>query len=165
MADAPLLYKKLPGRGSSAIARTTLWQGPDHLLVVTSWPSGEGYRRFFFRDIQAIVIRRTARRMWINIVLLVFALVSFALAIAFSERALGALLFAGIISGFWFWVIFILVNSLMGQACETYIQTAIQTERITSLGRLPTVEKVLGRIQLRIVEAQAASVDAPSRTA
>ena len=76
MADAPAIYKKLPGVGSGALARHRLWEGPDHLLVVTSWPSGEGYRRFFFRDIQAVVIRQTARRLGLNIALFLLALLT-----------------------------------------------------------------------------------------
>ena len=153
MADAPILYKKLPGTGSSALARVRLWEGPDHLLAVTSWPSGEGYRRFFYRDIQAIIVRQTARRLWINVVLLVLALISAGPIVAFGDRDTGTLIGAAIVAGFWFF--FILINSLMGAACDTQIQTAIQTERISSLSRLPTVQKVLARIQPRIVEAQA----------
>ena len=152
MPDTPVIYKSMPGQGSNAIARTRLWEGPDHLLFVTSWPSGEGYRRFFFRDIQAIIVRRTPRRMWINIILLVLALISTAPILAFSDRDPASLAAAGVVGGFWF--LFILVNSLFGPTCETLIQTAIQTERISSLGRLRTAQKVLARIQPHILAAQ-----------
>jgi hypothetical protein len=152
VADAPVKYKSLPGRGSSAIARTRLWEGPDHLLFVTSWPSGEGYRRFFFRDIQAIVIRRTARRMWINITLLVLALITAGPIVLFGERDSGSLIAAGIVGGFW--LLFVFVNSLFGATCETHIQTAIQIERISSLVRLRTTQRVLVRIQPKILAAQ-----------
>jgi len=152
VAEIPVKYKSLPGRGSSVIARTRLWEGPDHLLFVTSWPSGEGYRRFFFRDIQAIIIRRTARRLWINIILLVLALISAGPILVFSDRDRGSLIAAGIVGGFWF--LFVLLNSLFGPTCETHMQTAIQTERISSLGRLRTAQRVLARIQPHILAAQ-----------
>ena len=160
MADAPILYKKLPGTGSSALARIRLWEGPDHLLVVTSWPSGEGYRRFFYRDIQAIIVRQTARRLWINILLLVFALITVGPILTLDIGSIGERILAAIVAGIW--LVFILINSLMGGGCETLIQTAIQTERIASLGRQTTVQKVLARIQPRILEAQAEPAPAPA---
>ena len=155
MADTPVAYKLLPGRGSSAIARTRLWEGPDHLLFVTSWPAGEGYRRFFFRDIQALVIRRTPRRMWINIILFVLGVIIVGPILAFSDRSPASLTVAGIVGGFW--LLLVLRNSLLGPGCETHIQTAIQTERISSLCRLRTAQKVLARIQPRILAAQSES--------
>ena len=155
MADTPFTYRSLPGRGSSAIARTRLWEGPDHLLFVTSWPTGEGYRRFFFRDIQALVIRRTSRRMWINITLFVLALITVSPILAFSDRGSASLTASGIVGGFW--LLLVLRNSLLGPGCETHIQTAIQTERISSLCRLRTAHKVLARIQPHILAAQSES--------
>ena len=158
MADTPVTYKPLRGRGSSVIARTRLWEGPDHLLFVTSWPSGEGYRRFFFRDIQALVIRSTPRRMWINIILFVLAAITVGPILAFSDRGFASLMSAGIVGGFW--LLLVLLNSLLGPTCETHIQTAIQTERISSLGRLLTAQKVLARIQPHILAAQSESESA-----
>ncbi|HZJ15599.1 MAG TPA: hypothetical protein VFD27_11140 [Chthoniobacteraceae bacterium] len=155
MADTPVIYKPLRGRGSSVIARTRLWEGPDHLLFVTSWPTGEGYRRFFFRDIQALVIRNTSRRMWVNIILFVLAAITVGPILAFSDRGSASLTAAGIVGGFW--LLLVLLNSLLGPTCETHIQTAIQTERISSLGRLRTAQKVLARIQPRILAAQSES--------
>ena len=151
MPDTPLTYQKLPGTGSGALARHRLWEGPDHLLVVTSWPTGEGYKRFFFRDIQAIVIRQTARRLVVNIVLFVLALLT-AGPWLFVDGG-SAWIASAIIGGFW--LIFILANTLLGPTCETRIQTAIQTESITSLVRLRTALKVLARVQPHIVAAQA----------
>lgn len=139
--------------GSGALARHRLWEGPDHLLMVTSWPTGEGYKRFFFRDIQAIIIRKTMRRMIVNIVLFLLALITAGPMLAFGDGDSGVMVGGGVVAGFW--LIFILVNSLLGPTCETRIQTAIQTESITSLVRLRTALKVLGRVQPHIVQAQA----------
>ena len=152
MADAPVIYKKLPGVGSGALARHRLWEGPDHLLVVTSWPSGEGYKRFFFRDIQAIVIRQTSRRTGVNIALFILSLLTAGPFFVFGERGGDSWIPATIVGGIW--LVFIIINSLLGPTCETRIQTAVQTESITSLVRLRTALKVLARIQPHIVEAQ-----------
>src|SRR4030095_3104184 len=106
-------------------------------------------------DIQAVVIRATSRRMWINITLLVLTLISVGPILAFSDRSPTSLTVAGIFGGFW--IFLMLLNSLLGSTCETYFQTAIQTERISSLGRLRTAQKVLARIQPHILAAQSES--------
>lgn len=160
MADAPITYKKLPGTGSGALARHRLWEGPDHLLMVTSWPTGEGYKRFFFRDIQAIVIRQNARRMVMNIVLFILALLTAGPFLIFGEN--DAWIAAAVIGGFW--LLFIIINTLLGPSCETRIQTAIQTESITSLVRLRTSLKVLARVQPHIIAAQAEPEPSPRTT-
>ncbi len=67
MPKAPKDYTRLPGRGlryggfrlfSRAIC--TLWMGADHLLLVDRTGYTESYKRFYFADIQAIVVRRTS---------------------------------------------------------------------------------------------------------
>jgi hypothetical protein len=159
MADAPLVFKKLPGTGGGALGRSTLWEGPDHLLLVNSWPAGESYRRFFFTDIQAIAIRRTARRMIVNFALLFLVLISVGPLLYFggdNEGAQGTALIFGIV-----WLVFLSLNSLLGPTCEAHIQTAIQTEKIASMRRLRTALRVLGRIQPHILAAQPAAEAAP----
>jgi hypothetical protein len=54
-------YKKLPGRHVSIFGVKCLWQGPDHLLWVEAALGQEHYRRFYYKDIQAIVLQRTSR--------------------------------------------------------------------------------------------------------
>jgi hypothetical protein len=159
MADAPLVFKKLPGTGGGALGRSTLWEGPDHLLLVNSWPAGESYRRFFFTDIQAIAIRRTPRRMIVNFVLLLFAALTVApclYAASYNDSAGVVALILGIA-----WLVFLSLNSLLGPTCEAHIQTAIQTEKIPSMRRLRTALRVLGRIQPHILAAQPAAEMAP----
>jgi len=101
------------------------------------------------------VIRSTPRRMLINIILIVLAAISVGPILAFSDRSPTSLTAAGIVGGFW--LVLVLLNSLLGPTCETHIQTAIQTERISSLGRLRTAQKVLARIQPHILAAQSES--------
>src|SRR5437660_10422801 len=59
MARSAKLYRRLPGRGLVAAQRVQLYQGADHLLQVASTGYSESYRRFYFRDIQAITIQKT----------------------------------------------------------------------------------------------------------
>ena len=47
--------RKLPGRRRGFLFGSSVWMGPDHLLLVKSARFREDYKRFYFRDIQAIV--------------------------------------------------------------------------------------------------------------
>ena len=58
MAQFP--YKRLPGRRAGLFSVNTLWMADDHLLSVHSHRVTEQYRRFYFRDIQAICIQANA---------------------------------------------------------------------------------------------------------
>ena len=48
-------YRKLPGRRRGFLFGSSVWLADDHLLLVKSARFREEYRRFYFRDIQAIV--------------------------------------------------------------------------------------------------------------
>ncbi len=48
-------YRRLPG-ASGFIFRKRLWLGPDHLLLVSSNVLSQEYRRFYFGDIQGLVV-------------------------------------------------------------------------------------------------------------
>ena len=61
VADSRQRYRKLPGRRRGFIFSASLWTGADHLLSVKSTRFQEHYKRFYFRDIQAIVITRVPR--------------------------------------------------------------------------------------------------------
>ena len=101
MADTAHRYQKLPGRGlryafGVTATRCRLWLGDDHLLAVDSTLINEEYRRFYFCDIEAFIIRQTARRQIINWVFVVLALITASpFLIAWnSERTAGPLMMA-----------------------------------------------------------------------
>ena len=54
-------YRKLPGHRRGFIRGSSVWLGPDHLLAVHSLRFREEYKRYYFRDIQAITIARAPR--------------------------------------------------------------------------------------------------------
>ncbi len=158
----PARYRKLPGPGIGfgVVSFVTLWQGENHLLQVTSWPSGESYRRFFYRDIQAIVLRRSKGRMRTNIVLGILAsLLVLGLAIAFATSGgLDALtdgfpIFCEIVLGIC--LLWMAVNSLLGPTCTMHIQTAIQFERLPTVRRERGARKLLARLEPLVTAAQA----------
>jgi hypothetical protein len=160
MARAANPYTKLARRGLRRVAfgltatRCQLWLGADHLLAVDSTIATEEYRRFYFRDIEAIVIRCTADRKvwnWIMGVLAVMTVAPF--FIGWRSNGITGLLVTSICLTI-FWSVFIAINSLRGATCQTHIRTAAQTEQLPSLGRLPVARKALARLQPLILAAQ-----------
>jgi len=160
MARTPNPYTKLGGRGIRRVAfgvsatRCRLWLGEDHLLAVDATMTSEEYRRFYFRDIEAFVIRRTVRRQVMNWLLGFLAVITAGpfTAAYFSERSVG-FLFAALGCGL-FWLVCILFNTLLGATCQTHIRTAAQIEQLPSLVRVPAARKALARLQPLIVAAQ-----------
>lgn len=141
-------YRRLPGRSWGLLGRTSLWQGSDHVLHVQSRGYSETYRRFYYREIQALVLRRTARSRNGSLVLLGIALLLFAAAVL------------GTAPGTVFWAVLgvpfaiaLLVHALGGPSCTVDVRTAIETSRLGALCRVRTAERSLARISA-LVEAE-----------
>jgi len=60
MADR-IAYRKLPGHRRGFVRGSSVWLGPDHLLLVRSLRFREEYKRYYFRDIQALVVAKKPR--------------------------------------------------------------------------------------------------------
>src|ERR1039458_6784497 len=60
MADS-IPYRKLPGSRRGMFFGSSVWMGPDHLLLVKSQRFQEEYKRFYFRDVQAIAVADAPR--------------------------------------------------------------------------------------------------------
>jgi hypothetical protein len=157
MARKPKTYLRLPGRGRGIAHYARLWQGPDHVLLVISTGMSENYKRFYYRDIQAFVVRRTTAHHAVSAALAVFTL-------GFAVLTLG---YRG---GAWMWVwgivagifaLSLLINLLLGPTCVCHLRTAVQTERLTPLNRLRTARKALNRIRPLIVASQESPVSTP----
>jgi uncharacterized integral membrane protein len=120
------------------------------VLVVQSRGYSETYKRFFFKDIQAIIVHRTHMgKTWNGIwggLFLFFALL--ALAVQDSVGS-GVLLCIAAPFGFG-----LLVNLILGPMCACSIRTAVQTERITALNRLRASQKFIARIEPLIIAVQ-----------
>src|SRR4051794_11160105 len=67
----------------------SLWLGPDHLLCIDSSGYTENYKRFYFRDIQALFIRETNTYKLVALALVAFVgilgLVGFAVSEAIAR--------------------------------------------------------------------------------
>lgn len=157
---APVQYARLPGSGVSrkggsfvTVARLScrLWLGDDHLLQVESVGGyTESYKRFYFRDIQAIYLHKTAA--WFVANLALGLCTGFFLLWALLVKNPGGVIALAIFTGaFGF---FLLLNVFRGPTCSCHLKTAVHLEELPSLRRRRNAEKVLARLQPLIEAAQ-----------
>ena len=152
MSAPPVSYKRVPGLGSGAFENSRLYVGPDHLLLVGSTAWSESYRRFYFRDIQAVIIRTSA---WGKIQNAVWALLFFLVAIiAIQVSDIGAII-AWIIASLF--ALGLIVNTLRGPTCVCHIQTAVQTTKLSPLGRVRRAQQFLVQLKPLIANIQGAT--------
>lgn len=148
-----MAYQRLPGKKRGFYRQNTLWLGDDHLLSVESNYYVEEYRRFPYKDIQTVLLRKTSS--WRNTALVLLLPILF----------LGGGLVVSIRRGYpelaWFWGILVgvlllvlLVHLLRGPTCACRIQVPLGTADLSSLHRRRTARKALQRLRQKIVEQQ-----------
>jgi hypothetical protein len=111
----------------------------------------EEYRRHHHSDIQAVVTRKTISGAIQNIVLACLVLIFALPALNFDGG--WSLFYTLVAAGM---LILLLVNLYRGPTCETRLMTAVQTEKLHSLHRLKTANKVMDRLRGRIHRSQGA---------
>jgi len=155
-------YKRLtrarrrPGFAAVVAPHSSLWLGKDHLLCIDTNGYSESYKRFYFRDIQAIVLCKTRRRLIWNWVLGIVTTSCLA-GWGYDLLAGSTMELVGIVTGTIVTSVFavpLVINSLLGPTCDCHLQTAVQTEYLPALSRIRSVRKLLNRIRPLIEEAQ-----------
>ena len=152
---------RLPGRAArlrvDGSPGGTLWLAPHHLLQVQSGVLREGYRRFAYRDIQSIGVRRTARGLLYNLILGgaagLFGLVAVLVAVS-SASSLGGLVVSGGLAGVC--LAFTVVNVLRGPTVRCDLRTAVGLYPLPSLSRMGPARRALELIRQRVEAAQGA---------
>lgn len=142
--------RRTAGFAVVTVTRSNLWLGSDHLLCVETEGFNETYRRFYFRDLQAITLRRTRRALVLGVVTGALTALFALLAIVVNDVTGRWIL--GILGGVC--AIPFLVNLLYGPTCTCELRTAVQTEKVPSLSRVRRAHRVLNRIRPLIAEAQ-----------
>ena len=120
----------------------TLWRSRDHLLQIYARWGSEDYKRYYFNDIQAIVTRKTEVGKIINFVMGALAGLFGLFAVTSTS---GWVPFNTIIAAVM--MLFLIVNVFKGPTCETHLLTAVQTEKLNSLNRLPTAQAVMNQLK------------------
>src|SRR5262245_35805222 len=160
MAAKEKEYHRLPGVGMrgqglvSAVAiRSRLWLGKDHLLGVDSQVFSEDYKRFYYRDIQGVILRKSPRGGVINGLFGGLAVIPTAIGVVtLSQGNTVGTVVAGSFAALF--LLAMLINVAMGPTSVCHLRTAVQTEELPSLNRVRRARKVLDRLRPLIAQAQ-----------
>lgn len=157
-------YRRLSGTGSRRFGffspqRYRLWLGEDHVAHVCSTNYSERLKRFYLRDIQAVVVCRTSAGAVLNLILATFAAV---LLLGLYELA-GAMESTGA-DRYVFIMVFLLleaiplipllVNVAKGPTCRCRLYTAVQVEDMVALDRLRRARRAIETLRPLIETAQ-----------
>src|SRR5439155_11166424 len=99
---------------------SSLWLGPDHLLCIDSNGYTENYKRFYFRDIQAFIARKTDGYKYASLVLGLIGLFLGIMAAVTSDSVGRIILF----SAAGLFLLCMSLNLLFGPTTLCYLQTA-----------------------------------------
>jgi hypothetical protein len=147
----------------------SLWLGQDHVLLVSTTFAVERYRRWYFREVQAFVLRRTSMRLVWNAIFGLGALFFLGVAVASligsststaSDDVIVLAVMAGALGliGLAF-VVAAAINSAMGPSCTVFVQTPHGLDRLSTPTRVPAFEKLSGRLQPLLLTAQTSPGD------
>lgn len=139
-------YRRLSGRSLLPVSRS-LYLGPDHLLSVRTTFLSEEYRRFYFRDIQALVLAETGHQLTYYLVTSGAFLALLCVLLAYNGNIVWAVL-SGI------GALFALAAGMRLPNCVCYLQTATSLERLRPLSRRGRARKALAILNPLILEAQ-----------
>jgi hypothetical protein len=148
-------YRKLPGTRRGFIQKSSVWAGPDHLLLVRGSRFREEYKRFYYRDVQAIAVAR-APRFHIStrsgliayiIVLACFLTVvrGYNGPVEYALAGLGLVTLA--LAGLW-------IGISATQSCRCRIYTAVSSDELPSVYRIWTARKFLADVEPLIAQTQ-----------
>jgi hypothetical protein len=150
ISDGGALMSVLPG------LRTKLYLGTDHLLLIEQFILVERYKRFYFRDIQAITHSNSSRWVVFSVIWGVCALVSALILFFHHPVALAIGSIFTLLFGFAFFQ-----TIAQGPTCIVRLQTGAQSYRIAPLERVRIFRKGMETIEPRIRNAQEASFANP----
>ncbi len=144
MAPATARYKRLPGTKRGLFHGASLWLAEDHLLAVNNWRFSETYKRYYYRDIHALIVTKKPR--WVVPVpwLILMCVAGFAaliFAVARAGLALEITSYGTLLLVLW------LVVTALTRSCVCRIQTAVSCDALPSLYRLRAANKALAILE------------------
>jgi hypothetical protein len=144
------MYRKLPGRRRGLLSGSSAWLAADHLLLVRSARFWEDYRRFYYRDVQAVVVTRTTRFVasWPPVLLgaCIMAVLGVVREGPIAWMCIALLALEGL-----YWL-----AASIGWSCVCHIQTAVSLEQLPSVYRTWTARKAVDLLEVRVRESQGA---------
>ena len=149
MPRPPAEYKRLPGKRRGFLGVSSLWLGPDHLLSIFGKGYSEAYKRFYYKDIQNIIVQRTESAKYTNIAAGLGVLLFLLFAWLAGETAGLVLAVVAVL-----FLTALLVNLVRGHSCRFFIQTAVQLEKLPSVHRVKDANRILDKVRPKIETAQ-----------
>jgi hypothetical protein len=146
-------YKRLPGRYRSSTGQRTLWLGADHLLAVDRIYFEERYRRFYFSDIQALIVQSTIRWHVTTLILIVLTLTLLTPGWFFWQKDEYEIAFIAILPAIFLFIVLV-VNLIKGKSCRCLIQMKVGVHDLPSIRRVRQAGKILKRINPLVQTAQ-----------
>lgn len=170
MASQNQPLRRLPGRGRKAFGvvsatSTRLYLEDDHLLYVANDRFTESYMRFYFRDIQALLLCRTNSAKNVNLFLaVVIGFVSLVGLLGDYSWNWGGAGLAVCGSITFFFLILLIINLARGPSCLCHLKTAVHTEELPSLNRVRVAHKAFAllRPEIDAAQSQLAAPEAPA---
>jgi hypothetical protein len=144
-------YRKLPGRRRGFVFGSSVWLGADHLLLVKSSRFREEYRRFYFRDVQAIVSAAAPRYHISTRSAFIGVLWAGALAAAIASGREALEWTAGFI-GIVLACVWMYLSG--ARSCRCRIYTAVSSEELPSLYRDWTMRRFIAKVEPYVIQAQ-----------
>ncbi len=143
--ESQVEYRRLPGKKKVFLRQNTLWLGEDHLLAVESNYFNERYNRLYFRDFQAIIVRKTNRFAACNIVTATAAgLCAVSMIAAGAWHYLGLSLVSGI--ALLLSLIALAMNLIRGATCTCHVGMPLAVHNLQSVCRLKYAQRILAEI-------------------
>ena len=141
-------YRRLPGAKRTPLRKATLWLSSDHILAIDSHRFTEEYKRYYFKDIQAIIVTQMSAATSRTIDLVVIIVVGFLALVAWRiESRSMAVVTVLVLVGY-------LIHKSLGPQCACNLITAVSSDVLPSLNRVRTAGKALRIIQPLVEEAQ-----------
>ncbi len=143
----PEIYRRFCSHRSLTVHHA-LWRAPDHLLTVRCVMGQESYKRFDYRDIQGILVRRTGtHHIWTALAgIAVLASAAVALVVDRGSAFLWGLAAVCALA--------LSVHLWKGPSCRSHLQTAVQTERLGAIRRVKQAERLLALLVPKIEAVQ-----------
>lgn len=160
MPPLPPEYERVKAPASDFMAagdaHHSLWLAADHLLYVIREGYTESYKRFYFRDVRAIVLHRTIRHVVVSSIFgfLFGVFASFLYVSTHRDWDEGASIAFAIFATLF--LIPLVINLARGPSCVCRLFTAVQELTLYPLSRVRTATRIVALLRERIETTQGA---------
>jgi hypothetical protein len=144
-----MTYRKLPGQRRGFLHGASLWMGADHILAVRSLRFREEYKRFYLRDIQAIVVA-TRSRFHVSTRVAAISALWLAVWLAMNRAPWVPAVMSVAAIGLVLWWLYVSYS----RSCSCRIYTAVSRDDLPSIYRTWTARRFLAEVEPRIREVQ-----------